>query len=115
MRGWLVLVATTIALAGCGSDADPPERSSPTGTTATATGASPGAAGVTDADIGPERYDAAACPVPDGAFCATAIEVVEALQAGDADRLLALSREGRLVCAEVATDYFPGARLRTPS
>ena len=109
MRRWLVLWAATIALAGCGSDADPAEPSSATGSTSRATGASrsTGASGTSAADADPETYDAEGCPVSDDAFCTTALEVVEALQAGDADALFELSRDDRLVCAEVATEYFP--------
>lgn len=33
--------------------------------------------------------------------------MIDALQAGDAERLFALSRESRLVCAELAVEYFP--------
>ncbi len=57
---------------------------------------------------GPTRYEASACPVADQAFCATATKVIAALQRGDADRLFGLSRRDRLVCADLATQYFPG-------
>jgi hypothetical protein len=35
------------------------------------------------------------------------VEVIEALQAADVDRLFALSREDRLVCAKLAVENFP--------
>ncbi len=34
-------------------------------------------------------------------------EVIDALQAPDVERLFALSREDRLVCARLAVEYFP--------
>ena len=48
------------------------------------------------------------CPVDDEAFCEVAVEVGDALMAGDVDRLLDLSRIDTIVCADVAADYFPG-------
>jgi hypothetical protein len=57
---------------------------------------------------GAPPYTASGCPVADDVFCETAVRVIEALRAGDAHRLFELSREDRLVCAEVATEYFPG-------
>jgi hypothetical protein len=85
-------------LSACASAVEPP-----TATTSPSTLVAP-----TDVPT----HDAATCPVPDDAFCATAVQVVRALQAGDAARLFELSREGRLVCAEVATEYFPGCERR---
>jgi hypothetical protein len=60
------------------------------------------------ASSGPAAYGLEGCPVTDEDLCATAIDVIEALQDGDATRLFELSREDRLVCAELATEYFPG-------
>ena len=85
-----------ILLGACTSEADPTSFPSPT--EATSPNESP---------AGPVRYEASACPVADEAFCATATEVIEALQSADVDRLFALSREDRLVCAELAVEYFP--------
>lgn len=48
------------------------------------------------------------CPVDDEAFCQTAVETIEALQDADAERLFALSREDRLLCARLNQEYFPG-------
>jgi hypothetical protein len=48
------------------------------------------------------------CPIEDEDFCEVAVEVVDALVAGDVDRLLDLSRIDTVVCAEVTADYFPG-------
>jgi hypothetical protein len=92
-----------IALAGallsaCSSDATPEPPSS---SGATSTSPSP---------TGPAVYEASGCPVADEEFCATAVQVIEALQAGDADQLFTLSRSDRLVCARVSTEYFPGCR-----
>jgi hypothetical protein len=83
-------------LLACTSEADPTSSTSPT--EATSPTASP-----TD----PIRYETAACPVADEALCATATEVIQALQSADVDRLFALSREDRLVCADLALEYFP--------
>ena len=94
--GGLATIALGILLAACSGQTDP---ATPSPTEATAPAPSPS---------GPARYEASACPVPDEAFCATAADVVEALQAADVDRLAALSREDRLVCAELAVEYFPG-------
>lgn len=58
------------------------------------------------------RYTVGSCPVLDDAFCTTAVEVLDALVARDAGRLFALSRRDRLVCADLATEYFPGCRTR---
>jgi len=55
----------------------------------------------------PLRYEVTTCPIPDDAFCRTAVEVIEALQAADTDRLFALSRDDRFVCARLAAEYFP--------
>lgn len=55
-------------------------------------------------------YGLSSCPVSDEAFCSTAVDVIESLQAGDVDRLFALTRESRLMCAELATEYFPACQ-----
>jgi hypothetical protein len=46
--------------------------------------------------------------VADESLCVVAADVGNALAAGDVNRLLALSRADRIVCAEVAVEYFPG-------
>ena len=88
-------------LAACGSDGGAEPRPSATagGTGGTAPSSSP---------TGPLTYDVSGCPVHDEAFCATAVEAIEALQSADAEALFALSREDRLVCAKLNRDYFPG-------
>jgi hypothetical protein len=93
------LLGAAVLLAACASEADP--SSSPG---AVATSASPVAA----EPASPPTYEVSSCPVADEAFCGTAVEVIEGLQARDADRLLELSREDRLVCSELNTEYFPG-------
>jgi hypothetical protein len=98
MRRARALVAGLL-LSACASDAEPPS---------TATGDPSTSVAPTEVPT----YDATACPVPDEAFCETAVQVIGALQAGDAARLFELSREGRLVCAELATEYFPGCERR---
>ncbi|MGZ8605160.1 MAG: hypothetical protein ACXWX9_10470 [Actinomycetota bacterium] len=55
----------------------------------------------------PLRYEVAACPIPDEAFCGTAVAAIEALQTADSDRQFALSRDDRFVCARLAAEYFP--------
>ena len=55
----------------------------------------------------PLRYEVTTCPIPDEAFCSTAVEVIEALRAADSDRLFAISRDDRFVCARLAVEYFP--------
>jgi hypothetical protein len=89
------IVLAGIVLGACTSEADPATL---TPTEATSPTVSPS---------GPIRYETSACPIPDEPFCATATEVIDALQAADVDRLFALSREDRLVCAELAVEYFP--------
>jgi hypothetical protein len=89
-------------LLACTSEADPTSSTSPT--EATSPTASP-----TD----PIRYETSACPVADEALCATATEVIQALQSADVDRLFALSRDDRLVCADLASSTSPHARRTT--
>ncbi len=67
-------------------------------TGATSTGGSPS---------GTPTYEVSECPVPDEAFCATAVEVIGALRSADVERLFQLSREDRLVCAGLAVENFP--------
>lgn len=97
----VAFVLAAALLAACGSAGDPESRPSPSTAATSETAASP-------APTGPFAYDASGCPVDDEAFCATAVEAIEALEAGDAEALFALSREDRLVCAKVNQDYFPG-------
>jgi hypothetical protein len=52
------------------------------------------------------------CPVSDDAFCAVAVDVAEALTERDDEALFALSRRDRIVCADVAREYFPGCRSK---
>lgn len=93
MRRATALVAGLL-LSACTSGAEP---------ASTTTGPTPSVG-----PIEPPTYGAATCPVSDDAFCETAVEVIRALQVGDAARLFELSREDRLVCAELNTEYFPG-------
>jgi hypothetical protein len=53
------------------------------------------------------RIDPSGCPVPDEAFCGTAVEVATALSGRESDSLLSLSRSTRIDCTEVARQYFP--------
>jgi hypothetical protein len=101
----VVLVLAAALLAACGSDGDP--QSQPPSTVATGD-----TAAATPSPTGPLAYDASGCPVDDEAFCATAFDAIEALQAGDAAQLFALSREDRLVCARVNQEYFPGCETQ---
>lgn len=80
-----------LALGGCASDGGGGPDPSPQ--------PSPGASA--------SPYEIGSCPVADEAFCATAIDVIDALLTGDAERLFALSRKSRLVCAQLAIEYFP--------
>ena len=99
MSGRLACVLTAALLAACSSNGDPESRSTARSTGDTAASPSP---------TGSLAYDASGCPVDDEAFCATAVDAIEALQAADAKRLYTLSREDRLVCAKLNRDYFPG-------
>ena len=56
------------------------------------------------------RIDPSGCPVPDEAFCRTAVEIATALSAREGDSLLSLSRSTRVDCAEVAREYFPACQ-----
>jgi len=96
MSRLIVVVIAGIVVGGCTSDSDP--TSAPSASEATSPTVSP---------PGPLRYQTSSCPVADEAFCATATEVIEALQSADVGRLFALSQEDRLVCAELAVEYFP--------
>ncbi len=99
MRRILAVLGTVLMVGGCSSGADPPSETDPTSplTGATQSGS----------PSGTPTYEVSGCPVPDEAFCATAIEVIDALRSADVDRLIDLSREDRLVCAELAVEYFP--------
>ena len=103
MKQLVSFALVAAALTACGSESDPVLAPSSSETAATTTSASP---------IGPLTYDMSKCPVDDEAFCETAVDAVEALQAADTDRLFALSREDRLVCARVNQDYFPGCETQ---
>ena len=97
MSRFSAIVLTGLLLGACSSGSEP--TSTPSRTASTTPEATPS---------GPIRYAVASCPVDDEAFCGTAVEVIDALQDADVDRLFALSREDRLVCAELAVEYFPG-------
>lgn len=102
----VVVVLAVALLAACGSEGDAGSQ-----TSAAADADTTGATGDTASSpspTGPVAYDVSGCPVDDEAFCETAVDTIDALQAGDADALFALSREDRLVCAKVNQDYFPG-------
>ena len=109
IRFGAIAVAIAALVVACGSsiDAGPtpsPSAASPvetpsTSPSATSPGVSPSPATVT--------YEVSSCPVFDDAFCGTAVEVIDALQDGDAGRLFELSRSSRLECAELARQYFP--------
>ena len=90
----LVVLGAVIMLAGCSSGTDP--TSSPTRSQSPS-----------ESPSGATTYEASECPVADEDFCSTAVEVIEALQAAGVDRLFELSREDRLVCTELAVEYFP--------
>lgn len=55
----------------------------------------------------PARFTAAGCPVEDAALCAKAARAANALAAGDADVLVALSRAEPFPCAELDRGVFP--------
>jgi hypothetical protein len=101
----IAFVLVAALLAACGSDGDPESRPSPTALATGDTAASP-------SPTGPLAYDASGCPVEDEAFCATAVDAIEALQAADVERLFALSREDQLVCAKLNQEYFPGCETQ---
>ncbi len=50
----------------------------------------------------------AGCPVRDESLCGTAIEIVEALVAGNAAALYDLSRVDRIDCVDMNVEYVPG-------
>lgn len=101
----------SVLLAACGTQSDQgspsaaPETQSPPSATASAPSETPSSPSATASTA--RAYELSSCPVPDEAFCGTALDVIDSLQAGAVDRLFALSREDRLVCAELATEYFP--------
>lgn len=106
MSRLVAFVVVAALLTACGSDGEPESRPSPTA--ATGDTAAIGDTAASPSPTGPLAYDASGCPVDDEAFCATAVDAIEALQGTDAERLFALSREDRLVCAKVNREYFPG-------
>jgi hypothetical protein len=94
----LGLLGVAVLLGACAADPDASSSPRAVGTPSASTSAQPT----------PPTYGVSSCPVADEAFCGTAVEVIEALRAQDADRLFELSREDRLVCAELNTEFFPG-------
>jgi hypothetical protein len=99
------VVVSLLMVAACASDDDVTE---PTSSTAASTVAATTPVTMTPVTTTPLMLDPSGCPVRDAAFCATAVEVADALAAGDAERLLELSRVDRIECAEVVVEYFPG-------
>ena len=91
---------------GCSSAAEPAATSGQAEPTTTSGQAEPAA---TSGQAEPTKtvVDASGCPVADESFCAVAVEVGNALVAGDVDRLVALSRMDEIVCADVAVEHFP--------
>lgn len=93
-RAWLLVLLVT----ACGS---PPSTGAPAAPSTAVATATPLPPAVT-------APSPTGCPVTDEAFCATAAEIAAALTRGDVDALVDLSRSDRIVCAEVAVEYFPG-------
>jgi hypothetical protein len=98
----VVLVLAAVLLTACGSDGGPESGPSAVTSSSVTVPATP-----SPLPSGPLTYEPSGCPVDDEAFCATAVDAIEALQAGDADRLFALSRDDRVVCARLNQEYFP--------
>ena len=102
---WVTFALAAVLTAACGSDGDrgSAPSSAPASPPSVTEAISPSAT-----STGPRTYEPSGCPVGDEAFCETAVETIEALQDADAERLFALSREDRLVCARLNQEYFPG-------
>jgi hypothetical protein len=99
------VVVSLLVVASCASDDDVTE---PTSSTTASTVEATTPATTTSATTTTVMLDTSRCPVRDAAFCATAVDVADALAAGDAGRLLELSRVDRIECADVEVEYFPG-------
>ena len=48
------------------------------------------------------------CPVDDEAFCRVGVEMVNAIEAGDAETIVQLSRSNEYDCSRIQSDLFPG-------
>ena len=104
MRTPVVVVALLLAPAACSSDGDESASTSPTTETPTeTTTTTPTITVPPSVDLDPAN-----CPVRDEAFCVVAAEAANALAAGNADRLLELSRSDTINCVDVEREYFPG-------
>jgi hypothetical protein len=102
------IVVALLVVAACASAPDDEETEATSLTTASSGVATTLATTLASGATGTMSLDPSGCPVGDAAFCATAVEVVDALAAGDVDRLLELSRFDRVECADVVVEYFPG-------
>lgn len=96
----VVAMVVLTALAACAGDAEAPSPS----------GSSPRTTPSTSPLGTSGPLEEAGCPVPDDAFCAVGVDVAAALVDRDVEALIELSRPDRIVCAEVAREYFPGCR-----
>lgn len=98
-------------LVACSSSDDTSERAADSAATTTAASATTVPTTVPATTAPPssaQGLDVAGCPVSDEVFCATAVEVVDALAAGDAAALVGLSRVDRIECADMNVAYVPG-------
>ena len=109
MRRVAPALIAAVLVTGCGYGPGPATRTS-------GDGASPRTSQAETTPIDPvptsSAYDLSSCPVADEEFCETAVQAIEALQEHDVEALFALSREDRLVCADLATEYFPGCKTK---
>jgi hypothetical protein len=103
-------IPLALALAGCGPSSSSPSTSASTSPTTPATTSAASSLPPTSTTAAPSTsvVDEAGCPIDDVAACAMAVEVLSALAAGDAPRLVAASSSTSIVCAEMAREYFPG-------
>jgi hypothetical protein len=87
-------IAIALVVSGLAACADPPEGSS---------GGSP-----SDTPNPAVTFALDGCPVPDEAFCETALVAVNGIAAGDAEALVAVSRPDEFDCGGIQSDFFPG-------
>ncbi|HET9200889.1 MAG TPA: hypothetical protein VFO84_07945 [Dehalococcoidia bacterium] len=114
-----VLLFAGAIVVGCGDDDDdnifddvteesedsPTEAESPTDgeeATETATEGTEEATPASDGEFGPDD-----CPIEDEPFCEVAVQVANALVAGDAETIGELSLEQEINCEDVGVEQFP--------
>ncbi len=101
-RGLLAATILSAAVAACGVPTTTPAGSPATIAPSTGTSATPLPSHI--GSVGP--FSPADCPIPDAAFCTPAADLADAIVAGDAAAIVALSRPDVFTCADLDATIF---------